>query len=515
MPTLTTADQRTVLGAWRSRHRSDLAAHVDHHGPLPVPQPGDTAWGARFAALIDTAGLTGRGGAAFPSARKLALVRGAGPGCALVVNAMEGEPASCKDRVLLTCAPHLVLDGAALAASALGASDIVLCVPADSHDAARTVERAVAERLGTVLAPVPVRVLRPPGRYVAGEESALVSYVNGGPSAPLFRPDKGVALTVGRRAALVHNAETLAHMALIARHGASWFKAAGTDAAPGTTLVTLSGAVEHPGVYEVAMGTSVPEIIGRARPVADVAAVLVGGFAGTWVTRGDLDVAYAPGPLASLGAGVGAGVLVVLPANACGIAETARIARFMAGESAGQCGPCVFGLPAVAEDLAGLARGRVDAALDARLHQRLHLVTGRGACRHPDGVARMVRSALVAFASDAAAHGAGAPCAFTGAAAVVPRPARGRAMRAAAVALRPREDPPRETSPPGTTVRVDPVACDAYGYCAELLPELVTLDEWGYPVVDGRTVPADLLALAEQAARDCPRRAFLLARPAC
>ena len=424
MTTLTTSDHRTVLGAWHTRHRSDLAAHVEHHGPLPVPPPGDVAWGARFAALIDEAGLTGRGGASFPSARKLALVRGAGPGSTLVVNAMEGEPASHKDRVLLSCAPHLVLDGAALAANALGASDVVLCVPAHHHDTARSISLAVAERDGTALAPVPVRILRPPGRYVAGEESALVSYVDGGAAAPVFRADKGVALSMRRRPVLVHNPETLAHMALIARHGAPWFRAAGTADAPGTTLVTLSGAVEHAGVYEVAMGTPLPEIVGLARPVTGVAAVLVGGFGGTWIPRSALEVAFAPSPLASIGAAVGTGVLVVLPADACGLAETARIAHFMAGESAGQCGPCVFGLPAMAEDLASLVGGRVDAGFDARLERRLQLATGRGACRHPDGVVRMVRSALAAFAPDAVAHGAGRPCAYADAAPVVPVPTR-------------------------------------------------------------------------------------------
>ena len=164
-------------------------------------------------------------------------------------------------------------------------------------------------------------------------------------------------MAIGRGAALVHNAETLAHMALVARYGASSFRAVGTIDAPGTTLVTVTGGVEHPGVYEIAMGTTLGSVIERARPTAGVAAVLTGGFGGSWVSAAALDTPYAPRPLAAMGGVVGPGVLVVLTRRACGIAETARLARYMAGESAGQCGPCVFGLPAVADDLARLAVG--------------------------------------------------------------------------------------------------------------------------------------------------------------
>jgi NADH:ubiquinone oxidoreductase subunit F (NADH-binding) len=323
---------------------------------------------------------------------------------------MEGEPASDKDRVLLSCVPHLVLDGAALAASALDAARIVVAIADDRHDTARAVMRAVAERESAGLAPVRIEVLRPPGRYVAGEESALVSWLNGGAGVPAWRPDKSNPLAIGSGAALVHNAETLAHMALIARYGPDAFRAAGRVDAPGTALVTVSGAVEHPGVYEVAMGTTLGEIVRPARPKNEVAAILTGGFGGSWLPAAAQSTAYAPGPMAAAGGVVGAGVLIVLSRGACGIAETARVARYMAGESAGQCGPCVFGLPAVADDLEHLADGISDPDARGRLEMRVASVDGRGACRHPDGVARMVRSALSVFAADAAAHAAGRPC---------------------------------------------------------------------------------------------------------
>ena len=407
-----TGDRATLLGGWRARRNADLASHLAQHGAPPLPQAGDATWPERFAAIVESSGLTGRGGASFPSATKLRLVRSARGVRTLVVNAMEGEPASAKDKVLLSCVPHLVLDGAAMAGCALGADRIVICVAADSPEAVAAARHAVAERAGTALAPVAVEVRCPPGRYGAGEESALVSWLNGGPGAPSWRPDKTRPLSIGRGAALVHNAETLAHMALIARYGPASFRAAGSVHGPGTTLVTVSGGVEHPGVYEVATGTPLGAVIHQARPTDAVEAVLTGGFAGAWVGADALDTPYAPGPMAAVGGVVGAGVLVVLTRHACGVADTARVARYMAGESAGQCGPCVFGLPAVADDLDRLAAGVLDPAGMARLRMRVAAVDGRGACRHPDGVARLVRSALSVFGADAARHGAGEPCRF-------------------------------------------------------------------------------------------------------
>jgi NADH:ubiquinone oxidoreductase subunit F (NADH-binding) len=328
----------------------------------------------------------------------------------LVVNAMEGEPASEKDWVLLSSAPHLVLDGAELAALAVGAREILVCVADDRSDGERAVQRALDERVARGLGRVRVRVLRPPGRYVSGEESALVSWIAGGSAKPTFRQEKGVPLTMRHRPALVHNAETLAHVALIARHGPEWFRAVGMPDAPGTSLVSTSGAVKYPGVYEVELGTPVARILERAGLVAEVSGVLVGGYGGTWLAPEMIDTSYAPGPLAAVGSAMGAGVLAAIPAFACGVAETARIVAYMAGESAKQCGPCVFGLPSMAGDLASLARGEGDRLTLARLRKHLDVVSGRGACRHPDGVVRLVRSALGVFAADFAEHARHRPC---------------------------------------------------------------------------------------------------------
>jgi NADH:ubiquinone oxidoreductase subunit F (NADH-binding) len=404
--TLPGTDGHRLLG-----HSTDLDGHVGALGPLPVQSGSLRSWQQWFGAELEASGLGGRGGASFPASIKLALARSGGGKGIVVVNGMEGEPASDKDKVLLTRTPHLVLDGAQLLAAACRAREVVVCVPHGRDGVARAVEHAMAERRAASYATIPEVIARPPDRFVAGEESALVQWVDSGRSLPSFRPDKGVGLHIGRRPVLVHNAETLAHIALIGRYGAASFRARGLTEEPGTTLVTVTGAVTHPGVVEVDRGTPLLDIVARAQPADPLGAILVGGYGGTWVGPEGFDTPYASLPLRTIGASSGVGVLVALEASACGVAETARIARYLAQQSSGQCGPCVFGLPAIADDLALLARGAADRTLIARLARRLDEVDGRGACRHPDGAVAMVRSAMLVFAADAADHWHGSPCA--------------------------------------------------------------------------------------------------------
>ena len=377
-----------------------LDRHVALYGPLVVPTRDDRNWSHAVWRQVADSGLTGRGGGGFPAAAKWDAVTRGGRRPLVVVNAMEGEPASAKDRVLLERSPHLVLDGAEVAAALAGAREVVVCVADDRDPGARAVQRAIDERQASG-SRRRFSVVRPPARYVSGEESALVSWLDHRDARPVLRVDKSVPLAMGRRPVLVHNAETMAQVALVARHGSAWFRSVGSPDAPGTTLITISGAVASAGVVEVEMGTPVSELVARVAPTAPVAGILVGGYGGAWLHPSQASTPYAPGPLAAIGATAGVGIVVVLPDTSCGIAETARIARYMAGESAGQCGPCVFGLPAIAEDLELLAAGRADAATLRRIGHRCDTVDGRGACRHPDGVVRLVRSALQVFAADA------------------------------------------------------------------------------------------------------------------
>jgi NADH:ubiquinone oxidoreductase subunit F (NADH-binding) len=392
-------------------HPTDLAGHVAALGPVPL-STSRRVWREGFASALEASGLPGRGGAGFPAAVKLAVAHGAGGGGVVVVNGMESEPASDKDKLLLLRSPHLVLDGAQLLAAASGARSVTVCVPIGRDHVAAAVTTAMAERAHTQHAPTPETLVRPPNRFVAGEESALAAWLESGVSRPVFRPDKGTALRIGRRSALVHNAETLAHVAMIARTGPDAFRAHGLVEDPGTCLVTISGAVENPGVVEVDRGTPLIDIARRATPHQVPQALLVGGYGGAWVGPEHFATPYSSLSLRAVGSTAGVGVVIVLGPDSCGLMESAHIAHYLAGQSAGQCGPCVYGLPAIADDMARLARGHADVALMPRLDRRLREVNGRGACRHPDGAVQLVRSALGVFAADVRVHATGAPCGY-------------------------------------------------------------------------------------------------------
>lgn len=386
-----------------------LDRHVDVFGAPPVSRRGFGHPPERLRAEVQASGLSGRGGAGFPTARKLDALARHRRRPVLVANAMEGEPASAKDAVLLTYAPHLVLDGAQVAARAVGADSVVVCAPAGSlHLAA--LRDALAERDAAGMDPVAVQLAPAPAHYAAGEESALVDWVGGGRGLPTYRPDKGIPLVAAGRNVLVQNVETLAHLALIARHGARWFRSVGTAGAPGTALVTVSGAVPRPGVLEVELGTPIVRILERAGVDRPPRALLVGGYGGAWLSGACADLPYEPSALAAHGAGIGAGVIASLGPDSCGMAETARVVSYLSSQRAGQCGPCTFGMPALSDDLHRLAIGYADGWLLERLASRLDAVDGRGACRLPDGAVRLVRSALDVFASDIRAHAGNRPC---------------------------------------------------------------------------------------------------------
>jgi NADH:ubiquinone oxidoreductase subunit F (NADH-binding) len=386
---------------------ADLAAHERQYGPLPdLPRP------ARLIDVVTGAGLTGRGGAGYPTGKKMRSVAARSGRKVLIANGCEGEPASSKDRLLLTRLPHLVVDGITLAAEAVGATEAYLCVHHQETELIRHLNAAIAERDAGGLDRVSIQVRGTPGRYASSEQSALVQYLNGGPGKPVFAPPRPHERGVGGRPTLVNNVETLAQIALIARYGDGWFRSAGLPSAPGSTLVTVSGAVVRPGVYEVELGIPIGQVTARAGgPAEPLQALLVGGYFGAWLPA---SVAW-PVPmthtsLKAAGGAMGAGMVIALPEPSCALAETARVVRYLAEESAGQCGPCVFGLPALADALADLAfhGGRSDAA--DRVAALTNLVERRGACKHPDGVAQLTRSMLRAFAADVHQHDRYGPC---------------------------------------------------------------------------------------------------------
>lgn len=346
-------------------------------------------------ALAESSGLTGRGGAGFPTAIKLrAVTRGRAP--VVVGNAMEGEPLSRKDAVLLGFVPHLVVDGLALVARALGADQAVLAVGPE-------IDPTAAEEAGRRRG---IQVARLQGGFVAGQESALVNQIDGRPAIPRDPLVRVTTRGVDGRPTLVLNAETLAQVALLARHGLEWFRSAGTEDDPGTSLFSISGAVRHTGVVEAPRGALLRDVLASADPVHPVA-VLVGGYHGAWLPASALDTPLTGHALKPWNAAVGAGVLYVLGRDTCPIRAAADIATYLADESAAQCGPCINGLPRMADALQRLADREPDRHLPAEIDRMRLLVIGRGACAHPDGTARMVASTMRVFEDHVARHLAG------------------------------------------------------------------------------------------------------------
>ena len=409
--------------------RPDLADHLSAYGPPPFATAG-TGENEALIAAVEQSGLTGRGGAGFPAGRKMRAVvaagRRAGPlrspsGPVIIANGGESEPASGKDALLLSRSPHLVLDGIALAAQAVGATRAYLCV----HGDPAPLRAAVTSRERASLNRVPIQVAAVPAGYVASQETALISFLNGARAQPAFVPPRPSERGVHRHPTLVLNVETLANIALIARYGPGWFRAVGTPAEPGSVLVTVSGAVTAPGVYEAALGTPIGTLLELAGgPAEPPQAVLAGGYFGGWLPLpGASSVPLSQRSLREAGAALGPGVLVVLPAGSCPLAETARVARYLAGQSAGQCGPCTNGLPALAEALGQVAFGRPGPEVLRWTTELLALVRGRGACHLPDGAAGLVASTLQAFAADLRQHAERGPCGRAARRPVLPLPA--------------------------------------------------------------------------------------------
>ena len=369
-----------------------LADHLNHYGdPFTAPY----AFGGQLFTTVERSGLLGRGGAGFPTTRKLDAVRRGRSRPIVVVNGMEGEPASAKDRYLLSVAPHLVLDGLAVAAAEVDADAAAIAVRRDRTDAVHSIERALEERHRVGLDRIEPSVHQGPPRYVGGEETALVHWL---PPRPFQRGMSG-------RPTLVLNVETIAHIALLARYGDGWFRSVGLPHAPGSALMTVTGDVGRGGVAEVSMGSSLQSIVGACDPRSQPEMVLAGGYFGGWLPwelfaglRAD------PQQLQAAGAGLGAGVLVVAPAGSCVVAETARIVAYLARESAGQCGPCVNGVAAVARDLARMCTVDAGRVVTERLRARIDIIDGRGGCALPDGVRRLVASVLEGFPDHVAMH---------------------------------------------------------------------------------------------------------------
>jgi NADH:ubiquinone oxidoreductase subunit F (NADH-binding) len=388
---------------------TSLADHFVRYGPLLLQSR------SHVVAEVEAAGLRGRGGAGFPTGVKMRAVCEAGTGKArratapvVVANGTEGEPASGKDKVLLTVAPHLVLDGMVAAAYGIGARRAILCIERGNRPGVGAAHRALQERGGRD--PVHIEIAETPPRYTTGEETALISWLNGGPARPTFGAPRPFQAGVEGAPTLVDNVETLANVALIARVGSEAYRMAGEPAEPGTLLVTAAGGVSRPGVYELEIGTPMAGVLdmagaGRSR------GVLVGGYFGTWLSTEEARrTKLSTESLRAVDASLGCGLLASMPAERCPLQDVSDVLHWLAASSAGQCGACVNGLPALAGAFDGAVGGDTASNSSARLDRWTPMLLGRGACKLPDGAVRFLHSARRVFASHLDDHRRYGPC---------------------------------------------------------------------------------------------------------
>jgi len=368
-------------------------------------------------AIVAESGLVGRGGGEFPFAEKLRAALSA-PGMPLVVvNGSEGEPASRKDRELLELRPHLVLDGASWAARAVDAPQVIIYLEAGRRSTWDALRSALRERSVDGEPDPAFHFVAAPDRYVAGESSAVVAVLEGRGAFPRKRSIPVAVCGAGGRPTVVANTETVAHLGLIARFGPDWFRRAGSRQTPGSTLVTLAGEVAVPGlVVEVVEPIAASRLLSTFGELAEIPeAILVGGYGGRWVAGNAIwDSPLDRSVLRSAGCALGCGLLAVASSRLCALKVTHRLLDYLAGESAGQCGSCVFGLPTLVDDLGALIAGRTGRRAPDRLFEAALELEGRGGCGHPDGAIGLLQTALETFRADADRHARKRPCGRTG-----------------------------------------------------------------------------------------------------
>jgi NADH:ubiquinone oxidoreductase subunit F (NADH-binding) len=364
-------------------------AHAGGYATLGNPE--------RLLDEVQASGLLGRGGAAFPLAVKLRTVRDNGRkagGAVVVGNGEEGEPASIKDRWLLRNRPHAILDGLRLAAAVVGADHGYLYI-SDSR-AAEQVRTALAE-IGAELGSLRVELVIVAPGYVAGEETAAVHVLNGGPAKPTDKPPRPFEQGVAGLPTLVSNVETLAQLAYLNLHGAARFRAVGTDASPGTFLATVTGAGRPAALYELPHGVAVTDLATlHGIPAEKVSGALIGGYFAGLLNRDILGATLDHETIRALGSGLGCGAITLLTDD-CPVAVAASVLSYFDRENAGQCGSCFNGTAAMAAVATALRDGVATDDDLARLRRWSVVLRGRGACATLDGAANVAASLLTQF----------------------------------------------------------------------------------------------------------------------
>jgi NADH:ubiquinone oxidoreductase subunit F (NADH-binding) len=374
------------------------------------------------------AGLRGRGGAGFPTATKLRSVReAAGRHRYAVANGAEGEPGTFKDRAILRADPYQVVEGLAIAAHAVGASEVFIALKASfERERAGVLDAVTAMEQAGLLGDLSVGIVAGPEEYLYGEEKALLEVIEGNDPLPRWLPPylHGLFATApqlgwtphepesGHRGAhesnptAVNNVETLANVPHIIARGAEWFRSLGTQESPGTVVCTVVGDVTRPGVVEVELGTPLREVLdahGAPRAGRTVKAVL-SGVTNAALTADQLDTPCSYEGFANAGSGLGAAGFIVYDDTTCMVDVAALLARFLWVESCGQCPPCKLGTGEITRALDDIASGRADQTSLETVNHWLDVVADGNRCFLPVEAQQLVGGLLHTFPADFDAH---------------------------------------------------------------------------------------------------------------
>lgn len=298
-------------------------------------------------AEVEASGLIGRGGAAFPTGLKWKFTRGAeGAPKYIVCNADESEPGTFKDRVLMEHRPHLLLEGIALAAYAVGTDRAIIFIRGEYPKATQILQEAIAEAEGAgLLDGLTIEARRGAGAYICGEETALFEAIEGKRGFPRMKPPYPTTFGLFGKPTAVNNVETLCAVPPIITRGADWFRGIGTAGSAGPKLVSVSGHVARPGVYEIAPGISLRDLLERhcGGVTGRLAAVLMGGAAGTFLLPDEIDVTLTFEDLREAGSTFGSGAIMVFNDSVDLRDALLRLGHFFQHESCGKCFPCQLG----------------------------------------------------------------------------------------------------------------------------------------------------------------------------
>lgn len=375
--------------------------------------------------IVIDSGLRGRGGAGFPTGKKWSFVPRDLPGRYLICNGDEMEPGTYKDRYLLEANPYSLVEGMTLAAYALGVNHAFIFIRRGYEQAATNLRRAIAEATAAGLLgkkmlgsgfSLKLEVHQSAGRYICGEETALMNALEGRRANPRAKPPFPAIKGLWGRPTVVNNVETLANIPEIIANGADWFKGlARIPEAAGTKLFCVSGHVAQPACHELPLGIPLGEVIdthcGGMRPGSRFKACIPGGASTPYFTADHWAVPLDFDTVAKAGSRLGTGGIVVFDQNTCMVAATLNLVSFYARESCGWCTPCREGLPYVQWLLAEIEAGRGRADYVDRLHEHVRMLN-YAFCPLAPGAMGPVEGLLKHFAAELAEHVTGHGCPF-------------------------------------------------------------------------------------------------------